>query len=238
MLIYNDLYEYDFTSCYYNLLKNIGWEMDDIDPNNKKQRNIKIGLLQKNNKYIGEYLQNTVENLIDFYINENNLDKKEILLRNKDGIITTRNIPINTKTMPLDLRKVITRLIFSSNDKKKWMTFYNDNTIIVKGISKRSYDSSYYDMFLQLNYSNRKNLFTGIDKIRYKILTGNNIGWYLLNEDDEHFSIPINHDDNTKSVIQIRKSLAKAFDINKINKKYIWDNYIWPFTISIMIEGD
>ena len=84
MLIYNDLYEYDFTSCYYNLLKNIGWEMDDIDPNNKKQRNIKIGLLQKNNKYIGEYLQNTVENLIDFYINENNLDKKEILLRKEE----------------------------------------------------------------------------------------------------------------------------------------------------------
>lgn len=230
-LVYSDVYEYDFSACSYNILKNLGWNTTAINPTNKEKRNIQIGYLQRDNPRLADYIQSSMEQLIDFYLEINELSKSDVLLRQKDGIITTKRLDKIDETMPLEFRGIISKLIFTL-DRKQWLILYQNGMVSVKGIRDKPCDVSFYSYFQNLDFTSTQNLINGIESFRRKIYTGTTIMWYCKEFDDEHIVVPI----VGEGLIKLRKSIVMTLSSNDIEKTFLWNEYIWPFIRSILIH--
>jgi hypothetical protein len=228
-LILSDLYEYDFAACAYNVLKNIGWDLSGVNKRNKIQRNIQIGLIQRDNPDIAQYLQYTIDNLIDLYLRENHIKDHEIILRQKDGVVLTKPLKFTNFTMKLEFRGIISKLIFST-DRRKWLKIHQSGDVVVKGLGKELYDASFYQLFRELNYANRSMLIQGVENIRRRILSSESISWFML-KDDDCFLVPI----LDAGLIKVRKSTIKSVDCNDVDKDYLWNTYVWPFAQAILV---
>ena len=64
--ILHDLYFYDIKSCYYQLSQTINFEMsEEVDINNKQERNIALGKEQIDNPDLQKFFQETTEGIVD-----------------------------------------------------------------------------------------------------------------------------------------------------------------------------
>ena len=145
-LVLTNLYFYDFKSCFPNLLKNINYEFEGIDLDNKLERNIHIGTIQKDNEELQSYLNNTTELLLQHYLDINDISEDEIIISQRDGFIIKNQLKITDDFMKLDLREMIDVLIITP-DRKKFI-YFNDKEVIIKGVS-HMYDKLYtaYNLF-------------------------------------------------------------------------------------------
>lgn len=227
--ILSNLYEYDFSACYYNILKNIGYDISNIEKNDKIKRNIQIGLLQKNNPRLSNELLNKTNNIIDHYLIENNINENEVIWRQKDGIITTKKLNKLNISMELEYRRTIMKLI-SSMDRNKVLLLYNMNEVDVKGVSNKPLDISFYKLFLNLNFCSKSQLFQGLENIRQNIHKSNNILWFSR-ESENGIKIPLK-----QGLINISKSALLSIDINDVDKTFLWEYYIWPFAQSLLLN--
>ena len=230
-LVLSDLFEYDFSACFYNLLKNIGWDLSQINYDDKTLRNVQIGKLQKEHPALSNYLITNTDKLIDFYLTANNLTNDDVIIRQRDGIITTKPLQKINLTMPIDFRSMILKLIISK-DRKKWLMVKNNGDVRVKGISNKPIDTSFYDAFKHFNYCNKTTLINSLEKFRTSISNSNNISWVSFKgEDDASFLIPIKNE----GLIKFRKSIINMIDPNEIETDFIWNDYIWPFAESLIL---
>ena len=67
-LIMRDLRVYDIEACHYTILKNKGYDLSHIDPEDKLGRNIMIGQMMRDNPRITSLLRTTTESIINDYI--------------------------------------------------------------------------------------------------------------------------------------------------------------------------
>jgi hypothetical protein len=231
-VLLSNLYEYDFQACVYNILKNINWDISDIDKNDKRNRNIKIGLMRRENKVLSNYLERTTENLIDYYLTRNNIKPQMVVLRLKDGVVLTEPMKILNETMPLDFRGVISKLIFSI-DKRKWIKIYANGNISVKGISNKFVSKDAFKMFSKFDYTNKHRLISNLEGFRKFILFGNkNKYWYMMKEGDEYV-VPI---------LGVGEMKFNNEDIDKIciddiDRSFLWNDHIWPLVCGIIANS-
>jgi len=230
-LIMGNLFFYDFRSCYYNILKNIGWDLSNIEENNKELRNIQLGLLQKDNPKLGRFLNDTASNLVSYYITINNLSEEDIIIIQKDGIITSKKLDKIDVSQPIELRGIISKLILSP-DRKKFISIYDSGDIDIKGVSNKTEDTTFYNLFKSLDYSNKKNLIKGIESIRQNILDSKNIYWFIKKTEDDMYMVPIIGEGDLK----ISKSSLLTIDLNEVDKNIVWESLVWPFCRSILIH--
>jgi hypothetical protein len=230
-LILSDLFEYDFSSCVYTILKNTGYNVSNIDKDDKLKRNIQIGLLQKKNKKLSKYLNDNIKNLINFYLEINNIKDEELILRQKDGIITTKKLTKLNETMPLDFRGIISKLIFTVN-RKQWMLIYGENNVVIKGIKNKPEDISFYNMFSNLDFTNKNKCIKQLESIRNAIYKSDNIKWFGKFVEDNQLLIPIKN----IGLMKFRPSVFSMIDTDEIDKSIIWEDFIWPFCRSIIIH--
>jgi len=229
-LILSNLYYYDIPMCYYNILKSIGWDLSNIDPINKEERNIKIGILQKNNKELSRYLINSTDNIINSYLKFNKIDTNtELIVRQRDGIIVTRKLDCNTITIPLEYRSFILRIVIDSN-RIKFLTIYENGEVETKGIRDKPEDSSFYAMFNNISFSNYRSIIDSIESMRRSIFTSDNIYWFSI-PCEEGYLVPI----KKYGMIKLKKSTLTVVDMEDIDRNYIWRNYIWDFCNSILL---
>ena len=228
-MIYSNLYEYDFKSCFFNILKNIDYDLSNVNKEDKKIRNIDLGLIQKDNVFLKSFLSSKIKDLLSIYIEENKLTDNDIIWRQKDGLIVNRYLNVDNITMKFSLRKKINKLI-KSMDGKKILILYNDNTIAVKGIKNKPIDYTFYFLLFDLNFYNNKLLLQGLDNIRDKVLNGNNINWYIRKTNDGYI-IP-----TTEGVLKVNKSIANIIDMELVHKEFVWDNYLWPFVQPLVVS--
>ena len=229
-LVLTDLFFYDFKSCYYNILKSIDFDLSQIDFENKEKRNIQLGLLQKNNPNLSNFLIETSQNLVSFYLHKNNIHEDDIILRQKDGVILRKKLINLNETIPLDLRDIISKMIITIN-RNQYLTINYKGIVEVKGLSNKPVDISFYNLFRNLNYSNTKQLFHSIDNIRTSILDSQNIFWFIRQIDDD-YHIPIINE----GIIKISKSMVKFININEIDRTFIWKDFVWQFAESCLIH--
>jgi hypothetical protein len=229
-LIISNLFSYDFSACAYNLLKSIGWDLSNIEFDNKEKRNIQIGLLQRDNEKLAKFLTSSINNLVDYYFKINNIKTENLIVRAKDGFIINKKMAILDHTMPIDLRSLISKIIISS-DRKKYLAIHVNGNIEVKGIRNKPVDVSFYKLFRNLSFSTNRNLLSGIENIRQAILNSENILWFTT-IDDNNYIVPI----LGSGMLKLNRSSLQLIDPEEIDKTFLWDEYIWPFARSILIH--
>ena len=233
-LILRDVHLYDIKACHYTIMKNLGFDLDGIDPENKLERNIQIGIMMKKNPRITSILRNTTNAIIDNYIIENNIKENDILIRQYDGLILTKLLQYtNIGFIPLTRRKTFQNLIISI-DRNKYIGLSNNFEISIKGISHRykEIDDIYIKLCKIINLT-RDRIFHNLQLIKDEVFNTKN---YKL------FGIPIK---NNKMIVylkgygevEINPPTLRIMDTNDIDRKKYFDFYIKPFTQSIVFEN-
>jgi len=229
-LVLTTLFSYDFSACAYNLLKSIGWDLSNINYNNKKERNIQIGLLQRDNPRLAKFLLNSITNLVNHYFIINDITKDNLVVRAKDGFIIKKKMNILDHTMPIDLRSVISKFIIST-DRKKYLAIHINGDVEVKGIKNKTVDVSFYNLFKNLDFSTKRSLLIGLERMRQTILTSENILWFsTMNGND--YNVPI----IGSGILKLNRSSLHLIDSDEIDKHFLWEEYVWPFARSILIH--
>lgn len=227
-LVLQDLYLYDFKSAYPRILDSINWNFEGIDLDNKYDRNIAIGLAQKGNENLSSFLMSTVENLLQFYISENGVEDKDIIVTQRDGFILNKCLHNTTEFLELDLREHI-QLMIITPDRKKYLTV-SDQGVTVKGM-RNKYDALdiVYSMFSSLNFYNKKILFRQLNNIKTSVLNNDNKEFYMI-ELDGKFVI------RTKSYGNLIVANSSVFTLKDIDTNKYYDHYFREFCESVFLE--
>lgn len=230
-LILSTVYSYDFSACVYNILKSIGWDLSDINFEDKKTRNIQIGLLQKDNPQLSKYLINSIDSLVDSYFSLNSIGALNIIVRARDGFLITKKLENTNHTMPIDFRGTISKLIITP-ERDKYIAIYPNGKVEVKGISKKVVDCSFYELFRNLNFGTKKGLLLGLENMRKSVLNSDNIMWFSGQGSDEMYHVPIINE----GLLRLSRSALSMIDPSEVDKQFLWEEYIWPFARAILIH--
>lgn len=231
-LFLNNVYSYDISSCHYNILKSLNFDISHIEKNDKTKRNIQIGKMMKDNPKLTNILRNTTESLIDEYILRNKISKDNIVVRQYDGIMTTKPLSITTdQYLPIDLQNIFSVFIISL-DRTKFIAT-DMNKISLKGISYR-YDEidKIYKKILFINYANKKSIFTSLQKIKDEVLNSLNGRLYSIPVGEGKYNIFMKQ----YGQFEISETVINILDMNDVDKQRYFDFYFRPFFDSIVIE--
>lgn len=224
--VYTNLYEYDVKSCFYNILKKINYDgIDKLENYEKLKRNIAIGIMQKNNPRLGKYLNRVSKNLIDCYIKENNLKNENIILRNKDGIITDTLLNNINIGIELSYRGFILKAIRGKDG--NFLLYYDDYTVRIMGM-KPFVNDIFLKKFINIPEDNKKQYLNKLNDLRYEILKEcDDKDCYTMVGKNDTIIIPTK--DNT--FINLNKSFYEKVSLNTIDRNFVW-NVIMNFVSS------
>jgi len=232
-LFLRDVYLYDISSCHYSILEKSSFDVSFLEKDDKKKRNIQIGLLMKENPKFTSLLRNTTNSIINEYISINKLKDEEIVTRQYDGIIVTRPLEVTKLNLPLDFRTHI--LIFISSFNRNSYISYDGKKTSIKGISNRynAIDSLYHQFLSQTNFLNKSSVFKQLQKLKNVFLQTKNIKLFCMpSNDDNSFVVYFKEFED----IKISKQTAKIIDVNDINREWYFNFYIKPFAQSLVLE--
>lgn len=229
-LVLSSVFSYDFSACAYNVLKSIGWDLSKIDYDNKEKRNIQIGLLQKENPRLAKFLLDSINNLVNHYFAINKITNGDLIIRARDGFIIKKKMGILDRTMPIDLRSIISKMIIST-DRNKYLAIHTNGDVEVKGIRNKTVDTSFYNLFRNLEFSTKRSLLYGLEIMRQSILNSENVLWFST-MDEDGYNVPI----IGSGILKLKRSSLHLVDPNEIDKWFLWEEYIWPFARSILIH--
>jgi hypothetical protein len=233
-LILRDIYLYDIEECHYTILKKLNIDVSHIPREDKTQRNIEIGKMMRENPKLSEILVKTTNSVIDDYIEKNELKENEIVIRQYDGIIVTRKLPITEILIPLPLRKYY-QLFIASINRRMYIAIDSAMNVVVKGVPHK-YDAmtEIYKQLLNAVFIGKKvPMFKKLQKIKDE---------FLYSEDAWLFSIPMPNDKykvylKQYGEIEITESTVTLMDTDDIDKIRYFQKYIQPFTKSIVFEN-
>lgn len=209
--------------------------VSSLDKNDKTQRNIEIGKMMRNNPKLTSLLRNTTKSIIDEYIMKNNIIDDDIIIRQYDGILTTKPLRITEIAhIPLKKRKHFVAFI-TSIDRSKYIaqeSFVSGGGMTIKGVAFRySQMDLIYKKLCEINFTNKSRIFIQLQKIKDDFLKSNNP--YL-------FGIPTKNGFNIflkgYGELEVTESTIKIMDPEDIDKERYFKFYIEPFTKSITVE--
>lgn len=227
-LILRDLYSYDIRAAYPTILSKQFFDFGDIDLENKEERSTFIGKKQFGNENLSSFLMSSADNLVKFYLKENNILDDEVIVVQRDGFILTKCLDNNDEFIQMELRDMIDCMIISL-DRQQYLTC-SGGKIDVKGISHYyEYLNKIYEMFANLNFYNKTILFDQMDSIKQEVLNSQDKKLFMIPTDDASW-IVITHKENL-----VTKD-PDVIAMSKINKSRYFDHYFKPFLDSIFVQ--
>ena len=232
-LIMRDLYYYDIVAAFPTIMGKQFYDFKDIDLENKEERSKFVGIQQINNPQLSSFLNQSVKNIIDYYIRDNELKDNDIVFRQKDGIITTTRLTNNNQFIELKMRNMLSLLIIST--KRDCMLYYDDfGNLSVKGVSHyyTALDVLYKKIF-EFDFYNIKILMKQMGNLKCKILnpTFDNLSLYAIKHKDE---------DEYTFMLKDNKSIKVRdidyIDPNKIDAWKYFNHYFKVFLDPIYLE--
>jgi hypothetical protein len=225
-LIQTDLFSYDFKSCYYKLSESIYYDLEGIDKTNKAERNIALGKQQIDNPALQQFLADSADSLVDYYLFQNGILNDEVILKQRDGFIISRMLDDNKSMMKIDMREHINLMIIAL-DRQKYIT------VSRQGVSIRGMRNKYpgiekvFDKFKKINLYNKKGLFKQLKRIKEDFFNEEDLDVFLIEKGDKKLLM-------TKRMGLIE---AKTGDINpkSIDKQKYYDMYIRDFIDPIIL---
>lgn len=229
-----DVHIYDIEACHYTILKNKGFDLSDIDPEDKLGRNIAIGQMMRDNPRITSLLRNTTESVINDYINANSILEDEIVIRQYDGLILTRQIKTtNIGHIPLERRKTFD-IFISSIKRNSYIAIDRERTLSVKGVAHQ-YDAM-NEIYKQLCIAidvNKNARFERLQKIKDEFFESDDPGLFGIPLKNGKFNIFL----KGYGEIEVSQSTLKIMDTDDVDRERYFHFYIEPFTKSIVIES-
>jgi len=231
-LILRDLFSYDIGSCHYNILKNLGLNISTIDPKDKLGRNIKIGLMMKDNPQLVPILRNITESTINEYITRNGINENQIIWRAYDGIVTSKSFPDSDMYLPLELRGIF-EVFISSFDRTKFLAKYQNGEISIKGQSER-YEmiDEIFAKILKLNFNSKNAIFSGLQRIRDEIFLTKNPRIFCIPKEEGKFSVML----HGYGEVIIGESMIRMMGTEDIDRQWYWSYYFETYCKSIVVE--
>lgn len=234
-LVVRDVFSYDIEACHYNLLKNFGYDMTDIPRDNKIERNIKIGKIMRDNESIKSRLRETTNRIIDDYINFNELDETDILIRQYDGLITTKRLMETEKSvLPIEMQNRYD-LVLISIERGKYIAFDNlRNKVKIKGVPNL-YDGikKYYKQLIKIvDIEKKSRVLSNLDKFKKS---------FEKEQDLNIFAIPANENEveiifKSFGQIKVKRNTLYYMDDEEIDKDFYYDFYLHSFVQSVVLE--
>lgn len=228
-LVLRDLFYYDVVAAFPTIMQQQHYDFGDISLDNKKERNIFVGKQQINNKNLSNFLNDSINSLVDYYLTVNEVNDNEIIFRQKDGFILTRKLAINNQFIEMKLRKILTLMIITA-DRSKMLYFDDFGEISVKGV--RHYYSKLddiYKMIYNLDFYNRKTLFQQLSYIKNKVINNEDMMFYGIEKDPRTFIFITKTGTITVHDVDF-------VDPETIDKQKYFDFYFKPFIDSIYLE--
>lgn len=232
-LILRNIYSYDISACHYNILKNYGFDLSEINKDDKTKRNIQIGYMMRDNPRITELLRGTTESLIEEYLKKNEIKEEELVIRQYDGFLVTR--PLHTTQiggMPLDLRNQF--LVFISSIKRNsYIAIDKNMNVKIKGIPYR-YDKmdEMYKKICNAAISGKETVFKNLQKIKDEIMTSKDPFLYGIPVGERKFNVFLKF----YGEIEVNEQILKIMDLTDIDRAEYFKFYLDPFTKSIVYE--
>lgn len=235
-LVLRDIYLCDIEACHYNIMKKLDLDLEGVDETNKLERNIHIGKMMRRNPKLTTLLRSTTEAVITEYIRQNQLKENEIIIRQYDGILTTRPITVgNIGGIPFKVREHFS-IFITSIDRKKYLA-YNDayKKVVIKGIPFRNeaIDKIYEQLCTNvLNTASKKIIFTKLQRIKDLILNSNDPTLFGIPDKDNKVNIYL----KGYGEIIVSFQTLKIMDPDDIDKERYFTYYLEPFTKSVVVE--
>jgi hypothetical protein len=201
--------------------------LNGIDSTDKEKRNITIGKLQIHNTSLSEYIMEETTGMVQYYLRKNEVKQEDIIAIQRDGIIISH--PLKFTSDKFALRSILSKLIITL-DRKRYLSIDSNGKVEVKGVKDKPIDTSFYDMFRNLNYGDKKLLLIGLNSIRDTILNAKKASWFGI-EKDLNVIIPI----LGIGEICVSKSSLMRIEPKEIDKEFLWNDYIWPFTQPLLL---
>jgi len=206
--------------------------MDSINKYDKKQRNIQIGFLMKDNPKLTSILRHYTKSLINEFILGNNIKHDEIISEEYDGLLITKPAQIYNQYVDFGLREIYQNLIISNN--RNSYIAIDKEKITIKGIANRypQMDDYYYKL-LKINYSNKQSIFKSLQKIKDDLYN---------NEDPDLFCIPVKNNNKYEIFLKrygkmkISETIINMLDVDEIDKNFYFETYLKYFFDSIVIN--
>ena len=104
-LVLNTVYSYDISSCHMNILKRLGFNVTELQATDKVTRNIKIGLMEKENERLSNILRSITNSTINDYLNIYGIKLNPDILKKIDPI--QKLLFINPKERNIDIESPI-----------------------------------------------------------------------------------------------------------------------------------
>lgn len=231
-LFLRDVYSYDIEACHYNILKNMGYDVSQINFEDKTKRNIQIGKLMKNNKRLTGLLRDTTESIIDEYILRSGLSEDDIITRQYDGLITSRPLKELNTNIPLKLKNVLEYMIISIG--RSSYIAKSGSKVEIKGVPHRYKKiDNVLKSLLNINYLSKDSIFSSLEKIKRNIIFSDDPELFFIIDEGNNYGI-IKFKEYGQ--LEINKSSVNIIDTDDIDKEFYFDHYIRPFTESITME--
>jgi len=230
-LFLRGVYLYDISSCHYVILEKLGFDVSNIDKNDKEKRNTQIGLAIRDNPRLGSMLRSITTSTIDEYLKENNVSDDDIILRQYDGILVTKRLTITKGHIPLDLQKFFDIFIISI-DRSCYLGFTPDS-VTIKGVPNRYQKiDDVYEKLSKINYNSKESIFKGLEEVKKLIFNTDDVMLFCIESEEDKYSIILKQ----YGEIEVSKSTAKLLDMDEIDRQKYFDFYLKPFTMSICKE--
>lgn len=228
-LLLKDVYSYDIQAAYPSILSKQNYNFKDINLNDKTERSIFLGKQQIDNSNLSEFLTESVNSLVRYYLQENNVSEEETITIQKDGFIITKMLNITDEFITMQFREMIDFLIITP-DRKKFLYSSNDK-ITVKGISfYYSELNKIYQMFSCLNFYEKSMLFGQMENIKNQVLQSDDKSLFLIPKDEKSFIVS-----TYKGNIEIKD--PDMISLSDINKNQYFDHFFKEFLQSIFLEN-
>jgi hypothetical protein len=234
MFYYQSVYSYDIPACHYNILKNSGFDVSHLPVDDKFERNKLIGLMMRDDKNLTKFLRQTTIKVIDYYIETNEIKKSELLLRQYDGLYTTKKLCLKHNPIfpiKLELKNFYPIFLFSIC-KTMYIASDDKNNLLVKGVPDKYPEiENFYQQLLTINYLSKKSISVSLNMLKEKLFSDDNLALFLI-PNDRGFKLYL--DDFGEMIIS--KKAIKMVDINEIDKYQYFSLYLEPFFKAIVFD--
>ena len=235
-LVLRDVYLFDIEACHYTIMNKLGLDLSEINDENKLERNIKIGKMMRRNPRLTTLLRNTTESIITEYIRENKITEDDLVIRQYDGILTTKLLKVNNiGGIPFNARKHFLIFIMSI-DRKKYIAIDTYKKATIKGIPFRNekIDAVYSQLCSDvLNTASKKMIFIKLQRIRDYILNSNDPILFGIPDKDNRVNVYL----KGYGEMVVSFQTLKIMDPDDIDKERYFKYYLEPFTKSVVVEN-